>query len=160
MMRRCVIRLGPIATGDTLAGEEHRDASNGEPRTLFDSMRLAPDAPLLVDHDPEQVVGRVVELARWDDGHELAPWLAARVEIFDGLAEWVSKRTAASFKYLTLHRSELHGWEVIRSGYVREVSVLHAGTRPAEPLARVVLIRDEPEPERIIRHCGRILAVR
>jgi hypothetical protein len=152
--RRAVVRLGPIATGETL----QRKATDA--RTLYDSMQLAPDAPLLVDHDPERVVGRVVELVRWDDGHPLAPWLAARCEIFDGEAEWVSKQTAASFDYVTLHRTEWRGHEVIRSGYVREVSILRAGTRPVEPLARVVLIRDAPEPELIVRHCGEIVGIR
>jgi hypothetical protein len=104
----------------------------------------------------------VTGLLRWDDGHPLAPWLAARVEIFDGEAEWVTKHTAASFDYVTMYRSEWHGWEVVRSGYVREVSVLRAGMYPAEPLARVVLLCDEPaEAERIIRRdLGQVLGVR
>jgi hypothetical protein len=110
-------------------------------RTLYDSMRLAPEAPLLVDHAPERVVGRVVDLIRWDDTHPLAPWLAARCEIENGAVEWVRQGTPASLGYATMFRSEWQGWEICRSGYVREVSLLSAAKRPAESAAQVVLLR-------------------
>jgi hypothetical protein len=172
MTRRAVIRLGPKPTAETLHGDARRDGpTESGMRTLYDSMRLAPDAPLLVDHDPERVVGRVVELVRWDDAHPLAPWLAARVLLDDGAAEWVRQGTPASLSYATMYRSEWQGWEICRSGYVTEVSVLSATRKPAEALAQVVLLR-EAEPaaggeviahrrgDVIRRPCGVVLGVR
>jgi hypothetical protein len=104
-MRKAVIRLGPKPSAETLFSDARRDGpTESGMRTLYDSMRLAPDAPLLVDHDPERVVGRVVELIRWDDVHPLAPWLAARVVLDDGAAEWVRQGTPASLGYATMFR--------------------------------------------------------
>jgi hypothetical protein len=140
MTKRALIRVAPSATGNLLLSDARR-----EDRIVFDTMKLNPnrvDWPVLVDHDPDQVVGQVLDLFRMDDVPPFDQWLTVRCQITEPPA-WLKKSTPASFGYFPVQRSQVNGWEIVRRGYVNEVSVLSPGTRPAEDLARVCLLRDD-----------------
>lgn len=141
-MSAAVIRLGPIATLKVLARDDL------ERRTLYERIDLLPGgAEVWVDHDESQPIGRVLELCRMDAAD--SPFglsLFARCEI-DSPPAWLKRNTAASISYKTLWRGDVNGWEIIRHGFLNEVSVLSPSLRPAEPLARVMLWEPEREPE-------------
>lgn len=64
--------------------------------------RIALSAPVIVDHDKERVVGRVLDLlTRYEDGE--GTWLVARCEIDDRAPSWIKKGTPASFGYVITH---------------------------------------------------------
>lgn len=138
MSHKALIRLGPIATVDMINSDARKDG-----RLLYDQMRLAPGAPVCVNHERGREVGTVTELIRMPDT-PFGLWLVARCKI-DNPPDWLKRGTAASFGFATLLRGEFHGWEICRRGLLNEVSVLSPGVKPAEPLAQVVLLtRDDP----------------
>jgi hypothetical protein len=108
-------------------------------------MDLLPGAPVLVDHDDERRVGLVRELRRLDD-YAFGRSLMALCEI-DDPPPWLRQDTAASFAFVTLHRQAYNGWEIVRRGLVREVSVLSPSVKPAEPLARVLTFHPAVPPK-------------
>jgi hypothetical protein len=140
-----LIRFGLAATPAVLLGNARRN------RTVYDSLRmLGEEAPVFVDHEDRQI-GVVRDVFRMDDTPLRASWWTARVEI-DDAPEWLSTNTPASVGFAALHRgTPINGWDdLVRSALVTEVSVLSPGVRPAEPLAKVVFLREhatEPEGE-------------
>jgi hypothetical protein len=144
MTMRALVRLGPTASRDAIVHE----ATAGD-RTLYDhGVELFPgrEVPLLVNHDPVLRIGTVDGLCRLDDTPlGGVKWLYARAEI-DAPPEWLKKGSAASIGFLPIQRVERWGRDIVRRGYVDEVSVLSPSKAPAEPLARVMLLY-EPEPK-------------
>jgi hypothetical protein len=100
-------------------------------------LTLRGDTPILVDHDESRRGDRaeVYEFADLD-----GPWLVADAEI-TAPPEWLSTRTKASFEFAPLQQQQANGWNRILRALVTEVSILSPGTNPAEPLARVMLLR-------------------
>jgi hypothetical protein len=134
-MKRALVRLGPIATAELLS----REVNPAFPR-LYDRARLAPNAPVLIDHDQDRdPVGRVLDLHRFDDVGGL--WLAARIEI-DDPPEWLRKGTPVSLGGNTLARGEFRGWPITRAVLVREISLVSPAMEPEQPGAKVLLLRD------------------
>lgn len=130
------IQFAPLFTNDRLERwASDRDLYGRGGLTFFPGRK---DVPLLVDHNSTQEVGRVHQLVEWDDTD--GPWLVARADITDPPA-WLKRGTAASFAHKAERRSSFHeNW--VYGSYVTEVSILSPTVRPAEPLARVVLLED------------------
>jgi hypothetical protein len=136
---RTTIRFAPIATADRHSSSRWNRAD----RTLYEKLRLRPGvatAPLLVNHEHDRQIGVVTDLFRFEDVD--GPWWAALADVDDPPA-WLERGTPASFAFAAVHRrGEWFGpAERIADGLVNEVSVLSPGTRPAEPLARVLTFR-------------------
>jgi hypothetical protein len=109
-------------------------------RTMYDpgALRFLPpkaSAPLLIDHDTERQIGFVSELTRvdWTSG----PWLAGLATITDAPG-WLKQGTRASFEYKPIQRTDWRGCDILRHGFVTEISVLSPSVKPAEPLAQVL----------------------
>ena len=92
--------------------------------------------PLLVDHDPEQEIGRVHQLVEWNDLD--GPWLVARANVTDPPG-WLKRGTKASFGFKAPRCSSFVP-DYIYGGYVTEVTVCSASHKPKEPLAEVVVL--------------------
>jgi hypothetical protein len=71
--------------------------------------------------------------------------IGAHVE-FHERPEWLRAReTPVSFACKSLLQSDAHGCDIIRDGWLTEVSVLSPDRTPAEPLAKVVYLRPAEE---------------
>lgn len=151
-MKTCLIRLGPGVTPETLDNV-------GPERDIYDRLELCtrsqvtehghlvllPDAPVCIDHDDDQEVGRIVDLLRFDDAH--GRWHWAKCEI-DRPPEWLRRGTKASICFSALQRGEAANRGIVRRAIVREVSILSPGVKPAEPFAEVAVLKDAPKPAR------------
>ena len=98
---------------------------------------------MLVNHDPDRVIGRVVELDEWDDTTAAGWSHGANSTHPPGWLRGGSRGTAASMSWIDLsHSQEMpSGWRRYNRGLVTEVSVLTHGFEPVETLARVVLLQ-------------------
>jgi hypothetical protein len=156
-MKKCLIRLGPAVTPKTLDDV-------GPERDVYDRLELCtrsqvteqghlvllPAAPVCIDHDDDQEVGRIIRLHTFDDA--LGRWWFARCEISQP-PEWLRRGTKASICFSALQRGEAAGRGVVRHALVREVSILSPGVIPAEPFAEVAVLEDAPTPARpLTRH--------
>jgi len=130
--------------------ERHNDPKWNHPgRTLYEqkAIRFMPgvsEIPLLVDHDKSQQVGVVDMLYRlqWTDG----PWMVANATVHDA-PPWLRKEdTKASFSFIALWHGTFTACEHVMDAFVREVSILSPGIKPAEPLARVLRLAPVDEP--------------
>ena len=155
MMHKAVVKIAQIATPDLSLAETIRAG-----RELYHpgALQLAPNAHVLINHDPDRDVGRVVELEEWSDTD--GRWVFARCEL-DEAPEWLRGGTysgsAASMSWVNLSHNQLMpgGWRRYNGGLVTELSLLTAGFEPVEKLARVVLLERSsrvphrrPEPPR------------
>ena len=134
-----VIRIAQVATPDLYLSDTIKPG-----RELWHTrgLQLAPNPVVLVNHDPDRVIGRVLELDEWDDTD--GRWVVARCEL-DAPPGWLrggSRGTAASMSWIDLsHSQEMpSGWRRYNRGLVTEVSVLTHGFEPVETLARVMLL--------------------
>lgn len=101
-MKTGLIRLGP-AYDSLLVMRD--DVTR---RTVYDEMKiLTCGAPVVVDHDPNHVVGLVLDLHRLEFS-ELGGtrWLTARVHIDDDAPSWLRTGTPASISYKSLWRRD------------------------------------------------------
>jgi hypothetical protein len=130
--------------------ERTNDPRRGD-RQFYDSgaLKLLPaeqSIPLLENHDPGRELGRVTKLLRLKD-LDGEHWLCA-IATLDKCPHWLKRGTAASFRFVPLQWSSFDD-KVLRSGIVREVSVLN-GVEPADPDARVLHVNPiesrEPHP--------------
>lgn len=139
MKHKGVILLGRLTSNAMLLNPD----TIGPGVQVYDrGLRLAPKAPVLVDHDQGQAIGRVVELVPFDQ------WLSARV-VFDERPDWLRKGSGASVGHIGLRRQPLGAGERIIDAYVTEISVLSPSMSPANRGARVELLEelvDGPEP--------------
>lgn len=138
-----LIRFAPLVTLERLNDPLWRRPG----RTAFDHGALSffpgkTSVPLLVNHDPEREIGVVRELTRFMDTD--GPWLAALCTVTDK-PEWLKRGTRASFGY-KCGRTSTFDRDVLRKGWVTEVSVLTAGHEPLEPGARVLTLREDANP--------------
>ena len=111
-------------------------------------LRLIPGrtANVLVNHDADQVIGTVDSLMRIEDTN--GPWLAA-VATLDRCPEWLNTRyTRASFALLAGRTSHTLGREIVRGGYIDEVSLLTADREPVEPSARLLTLHPKEDRSR------------
>ena len=129
-----LIKCGRVVTVDLLNGGPVREGI-----TLYQrgALQLHRDAPVLVDHDDNQPVGLVRELAEWPDTDGV--WVWARCTI-DRPPSWLAKGTRASVAYASLARGGMGDWSWVHRGLVTELSILSPSVEPAEPRARVVLL--------------------
>ena len=140
MTHKAVIRIAQVATPDLYLSDTIRAG-----RELWHTraLQLAPNPVVLVNHIPDRVIGRVIELDEWDD--TTGRWVVARCELDDppGWLRGGSRGTAASMSWIDLsHSQEMpSGWRRYNRGLVTEVSVLTHGFEPVETLARVVLLQ-------------------
>ena len=140
MTHTAVIRIAQVATPDLYLSDTIRA---GRESWHTHALQLAPNPRVLINHDPDRAIGRVVELEEWDD--TTGRWVFARCELDEG-PEWLrggSRGTAASMSWIDLsHSQEMpSGWRRYNRGLVTEVSVLTHGFEPVETLARVVLLQ-------------------
>jgi hypothetical protein len=156
MSRIALVRLGPTVSFELID-------SNQTKRTLYDSTGIRPVpgkvAPVVIDHDMDRRVGEVLELVTMDDVEPwpvCARWLCARVRLSDDAPAWLKRGTPASISYYTMFESEINGWPIIREGLLNEVTLCSATHKPVEPLAKVILLRDEPAAE-VIHHQPQLL---
>ena len=131
-----LIKFAPILTL-----ERQNDPAWTRPgRFLYrsDSLRLLPSrtVPVLVDHDAEREIGYVEKIMRLEDTD--GPWFFARAVVTDPPG-WLKKGTPASFATPSSSRS-LFSDDLVCTGFVNEISVLAPGVKPAEPLAKVVVL--------------------
>lgn len=127
---RGVILLGKLTTPALLGNVDILP----EGLEVYDrGLRLDPGAPVLVDHDKTRPIGRVVDLAPFDD------WLAARV-LIDSAPGWLRKGSSASVCYTPLQRMSLGAATRVVDGLVTEVSVLSPRLKPANAGAKVALL--------------------
>ena len=146
-----LIRFAPLTTLERL-----NDPTWVRPgRTMYDhdSLTFFPNrtsVPLLVNHDETRVIGVVRELTRFEDTD--GPWLAALATVTDRPA-WLKRGTRASFGYRGGRTSSFDG-DVLRQGWVTEVSVLTADHEPLEPGARVLTLRENANPIRPVAPAG------
>lgn len=101
------------------------------------------NVPLLINHDAERPIGVVRELMRFEDTD--GPWLVAVATVTDR-PEWLKRGTRASFGCKLARYSSFERHDVMRKGYVTEVSVLTVGHEPLEPGARVLTLRENANP--------------
>ncbi len=142
MSKIALIRFGPVAIPEML----DRIPAGDPERRLFDRCRLSPGARLLVDHDHDHPIGYIRELTRSDCADGL--WHSALVHL-DSPPEWLKRGTPVSVAGNTIARGHLFGREITRDMLVKEISLVSADFLPAEPLAKVLTLRDvevEPAP--------------
>ncbi len=145
MSKIAYIRLGPTLSHTIIN-------SSAEPRTLYDDVQLLAfrePPPVCIDHQKDHRVGEVLELLTLEDMAlypVVAPWLIARVRLHDNAPGWIRKGTGASISTTLGVESDFGGWLVRRKPVLSEVTVCSAKTQPCEPLARILLIEDEPKP--------------
>lgn len=72
------------------------------------------------------------------------PWLVARAVVTDP-PSWLARSTPASLSQKILERSSFYAG-LIRHALLDEVSLLSPGVKPAEPLAKVVLLERAEKP--------------
>ncbi len=145
MSKIAYVRLGP-ALSHTIIN------SSAEPRTLYDDVQLLAfrePPPVCIDHQKDHRIGEVLNLYTFEDMAlypVVAPWLIARVRLHDNAPGWIRKGTGASISTTLGAESDFGGWQVRRKPFLAEVTLCSAKTQPCEPLARVLLIEDEPKP--------------
>jgi hypothetical protein len=110
---------------------------------------LRDNTPVFVDHDHDRPIGSVRELSNFADID--GDWLCAHTTITDA-PDWLRQGTAASICYATAQRCALGATQRILRGLVTEVSVLSPGVEPAEPRAKVVLLRHADRPAPTVAH--------
>jgi hypothetical protein len=108
--------------------------------------RDLPDIPVYVDHDKSaDPVGYVTAL-REDECWTGGSWLWVHARITNPPA-WLTKDTGVSICYAPYDKHTPWGasWELINRGFLKELSLLRPGVRPAHPRAQVTWI-GKPEP--------------
>ena len=143
---RAMIKVAPLVTAQALLRSESVEPG----RILYEkgcfsryiANRREPIA-VWIDHDPQRVVGHVREFSEFDDVD--GAWLAAHASL-DKAPGWLKRGTAASLSFHVFRDQKISGWTRILDGLLSEVSILSPAVKPAESLARVVLVQDE-EPE-------------
>jgi hypothetical protein len=140
-MTKAVVRIAQIATGDLLLSDTIKAGRElYHPRAL----QLAPNVPVLINHDEGRRIGRVVELDEWDDTD--GRWVFARC-VIDEVPEWLRggsySGSAASMAWVNLsHSQEMPGgWRRFNRGLITEVNILTPSLEPVEKRARVVLLQ-------------------
>jgi hypothetical protein len=130
-VKRCLILLGRIPSAAQL-----EDPASVEPGTyLYDptGASLARHAPVLIDHDPERVIGEVVELVESQSFD--ARWLAAQCLITD--PPWrIRAGDGASFELYSQSSSPFGAGTVVFRFNVTEVTLTRS-LRPTDHAARV-----------------------
>lgn len=143
MSKIALIRLGPTASAEIMN-------SDLEKRTLYGRVRMLPQgANVVIDHDEHRSIGRVLDVFEMDDVvHGVrSRWVTARARIDDDKRPgWLKIGTGASISMLPLSKSEWFGWPITRDGALEEVTVCSPDTRPIEPCAKVLSLRDEEIP--------------
>ena len=111
------------------------------------SLKLLPrEIPLLVNHEDNRQIGVVRSLFEldWSDGK----WVVADANVTDP-PEWLRRGTPASLSRINVHATPTaEGAERVTSAYIKEVSLLSPGVKPAEPLAQIVPLKAEPVARR------------
>lgn len=142
-MLKALVKIAQLATADVLLNHESVPAG----RELYcpGALQLKPGgAPVLVNHEDHRKIGRVLALYEFDDTD--GRWCVARCAI-DEPPEWLCRGSSASMAWAALGTGQEmpSGWTRFTGGLVTEVSLLPPGVRPAEPRAKVVLLRTEEE---------------
>ena len=139
MTHAVCVKLAPVLTA-----ERWDDPTWTRPgRDLYwsGSLRLLPGkpTPIVRDHDMDEVLGTVTELATMPFTDGL--WIVAR-GVVDDPPPWLRQyQTKASFGHWTVHATpHADGCERVTSVIVKEVSLLR-DLEPAEPLAHVALLQ-------------------
>lgn len=119
-----------------------------EGRISYDSNALSflptrPTVPLLIDYSPERVIGEVSQLFRHKDTDGF--WYVAVARVAEQ-PSWLGRGTAASFAYYPV-QTDSFGHNILRCGYMKEVSVLSPGVEPYESGARVEFVKSVEEPK-------------
>jgi hypothetical protein len=155
MTHTALLKVAPIHTL-----KRHNDPTwNREGRTLYssNSLRFLPylqTVPLLVDHDEDQEIGYIHDIIRLSEAD--GPWLLGRA-VITAAPSWLKSGTPASLCSKILDHSRFHeplapslrAHDLVYSAIVTEMSILSPGVKPAEPLAKVVLLQRStatPEP--------------
>ena len=115
-------------------------------RGALTKVKLDEPTPVVIDHDLDRQVGTVREIAVWDDvvtGTLVAPWYFASCDITDPPG-WLKRGGGVSWSHKHLHSMEIAGTTMLRKALIMEISILSPSTKPAEPLARVALVRESP----------------
>ncbi len=104
------------------------------------------DIPVWVDHDEGRVIGRVRELNRSDEPM-IGWWHVALIELHDP-PSWANASTPVSLstKPLFMSTSTMFGRELAHEALVVELSLLSPSKQPAEPLARMLTLRETVDP--------------
>lgn len=144
MTHKALIRIAQVATPDLYLTDTIKPG-----RELYHThgLQLAPNAPVLVAHDRDRPVGRVLELDEWDESD--GRWVYARCAL-DEVPEWLRggpyNGTSASMGWANIGTDQTMpgGWRRFNRGLVNEVSILPPTVAPREARARVVLLQRSP----------------
>ena len=131
MTHKALIRIAQIATPDLYLTDTIKPG-----RELYHThgLQLAPNAPVLVAHDRDRPVGRVLELDEWDESD--GRWVYARCAL-DEVPEWLRggpyNGTSASMGWANIGTDQTMpgGWRRFNRGLVNEVSILPPTSQPA-----------------------------
>jgi hypothetical protein len=114
-------------------------------------LKLNEPTPVVVDHDDDRVVGHVREV--WvakdvDYGTRVRRWYFASCELTEK-PDWLKRGSGVSWSWYSLHEYTVWNTDtkVLTKCLLREISVLSPPVAPAEPLARVMLLRERAVPE-------------
>ena len=115
-------------------------------RGAFEMISRDGEIPVVVDHADEReeanVIGRVRELYIAPDvtGGVARDWYFASAELTDAPG-WLKRNSGVSWSHIPLRTQDVNGTTRLLRGVITEVSVLSPSVRPAESMARVVLVR-------------------
>ncbi len=137
-----LLRVAPVATSAEMMEPEsvrhHEMLERG-------GFRALPGKEIAVEIDHEgHVIGHVS-----DTFCELDPtgghWLFALAKL-DEVPDWLEPgRSGISItRAATFHKTMPGGWELLRSGTIREISLLSPGVEPAFPRARLMTLTRSP----------------
>ena len=131
MSREVVVKFAPIVSVERLGNPIWERAG----RTMYwpGALKFLPtqtEIPLVVDHNMDRQVGVVHELFQldWTDG---GPWICARATVTDPPIWLKRHETKASFGRWDIHSTPVGGSLRVTSAWMREVSVLHPQSNPA-----------------------------
>ncbi len=128
----------------------HDLADTTTPRQVFSRTaflkQLRKDA-VVIDHDDDRVVGRIVDLVVTEDmsnGAQPMLWHIARVE--GDFPPWVRKGTGASFRHRPIHSMNYGAVESVQSAILDEITICSPSHEPVDPLAQVTFLRTLDAP--------------
>ena len=150
MTWEAVLRFAPAYDTRHLVGDPPDAPDLLVSDSVLQKVKPNEPTPVLCDHDDERVVGHVKNV--WvspdvDYGTRIRRWHFAACELNER-PSWLKRGGGVSWSYHPLHTyTAREGTTVLTSCILREV-LLSPSLSPAEPLARVCLVKESPVARR------------
>lgn len=139
MTYEATIALGPVVSAERIEAERKLPGRSFYNADALSFLPIHETVPLLIDHDPGREIGRVRSLHVLDTAG--GRWWCAVADV-TAPPSWLRKGTGASISRWDTFSTDRWGYDVVRGAFVKEVSVLSPGVKPAEPGAQVVMYRE------------------